>query len=173
MVLTHLNEQKFPVNIRPETNACWDIGDVLVVSASDVLCIFPCISTQLSNLHLTKVRTLPRISGFTIIPWQAVSASCCITSKSVIGAEYTKLLCVPISRAAEDLDQESSMPIDWVSVSYPLLTESLVHVSSDSAEKMNLCPIIHETYALTLMMRHMFQDYWKSIRQNTMVHCIC
>jgi hypothetical protein len=56
---------------------------------------FPCISTPLSALRRTEVRTLSRIPVFTQISWQAFSTRCCNTSKSLIGAKYTKIFRCP------------------------------------------------------------------------------
>jgi hypothetical protein len=50
--------------------------------------------------------------------------------------------------------------LTWASTSYPLLTETLVQVLSDSVEKMGWCPIMHGPHALLLMKRHMLQEYW-------------
>jgi hypothetical protein len=55
--------------------------------------------------------------------------------------------------------REVCRPVDWASTSYPMLTESLVQVLSDNAEKMKRCPIMHEPHVLSLMKRHMFQEY--------------
>jgi hypothetical protein len=51
---THLNEQKVPVSICPETSACCDLYSRCSMWS-------PCISTQLSALRLTEVRTLSKI----------------------------------------------------------------------------------------------------------------
>lgn len=44
---THLNEQKVTFNACSETIACWDTGNVRVVTAADALCGPQCISIQL------------------------------------------------------------------------------------------------------------------------------
>jgi hypothetical protein len=59
---------------------------------------FPCSSTQLAALRRTEVRTLSEIPGFTQISWQTFSTRCCNTSKSLIGAEYTKAFTYPHSK---------------------------------------------------------------------------
>jgi hypothetical protein len=64
---------------------------------------FPFISTQLSALRRTEVRTLSKISGFNRIPWHAFSVPCCSTSKSMIGAEYTKIFTCPHSQSSGGL----------------------------------------------------------------------
>jgi hypothetical protein len=51
---------------------------------------FPRISTKLSALRRTQVRTLSKIPGFNRITWQAFSIRYCNTSKSLFGAAYTK-----------------------------------------------------------------------------------
>jgi hypothetical protein len=35
---SHLNEQNYPVNIRPETSACWVMGDIFATSTAAALC---------------------------------------------------------------------------------------------------------------------------------------
>jgi hypothetical protein len=55
--------------------------------------------------------------------------------------------------------RRSCRPVDWASAPYPPFTESLVQVLSDSAEKMRWCPIMHGPRVLSLMKRHMFQEY--------------
>jgi hypothetical protein len=93
-----------PVNICPETNASWDMGDVRVISTADALSMrFTCISTQLSALRRTEVRTLSKIPGFTRISWQAFSTRCCNTSKSLIGLEYTRIFGCPHTQKSRGL----------------------------------------------------------------------
>jgi hypothetical protein len=58
----------------------------------------PCISTQLSALRRTEARSLTKISGFTWMSWQAFCARWCNTSKSLIGAEQTKVFWCPHSQ---------------------------------------------------------------------------
>jgi hypothetical protein len=77
-----------PINIRPEMNALWEMGEVRIISISHSLCGFPCISTQIPALRCTKVSILSKSPGFTRISWQAFSTRCCNTSVSV---QYTKI----------------------------------------------------------------------------------
>jgi hypothetical protein len=49
------------------------------------------------------VRTLSKIPVFTRISWQAFSARCCNTSKTLIGAEYTKVCRCPHSQRSRRL----------------------------------------------------------------------
>jgi hypothetical protein len=46
-------------------------------------------------------------------------------------------------------------------------------VLSDNAKKMKWRPIMHEPHVISLMKRHMFQEYWQIIHQKTAVHCAC
>jgi hypothetical protein len=64
---------------------------------------FPCISTQLSAFCHTEGPTVSKIPGFTRISWQAFSTRCCNTSKSLIGAEYTKVFRCPHSQESRGL----------------------------------------------------------------------
>jgi hypothetical protein len=101
---THLTDKKSPVNIYPEANACWNMGDVRVVFTY-IRCSmwFPCTSTQLSAFRHTVVRILLKISGFTQLSRQAFSTRCCNTSKSLIGAEYIKVFKCPYSQKSRGL----------------------------------------------------------------------
>jgi hypothetical protein len=76
---------------------------MFVWSLQQMLVWFPRISTQLSALRRTEVRTLSKIPGFTRISWQPFSTRCCHTSKSLIGAEYTKVFRCPRSQKSRGL----------------------------------------------------------------------
>jgi hypothetical protein len=52
---------------------------------------FPYISTQLSALRRTELRTLSKSPGFILISWQAFCTRCCSTFKFLVGAEYIKV----------------------------------------------------------------------------------
>jgi hypothetical protein len=65
----------------------------------------PCISTQLSALHRTEMRTMSKIPGFTRVFWQTFSTRCCNTSKSLIGAECTAVFRCPHSQKSRGLSQ--------------------------------------------------------------------
>jgi hypothetical protein len=69
-----------------------------VWSVQRILYMAPCISTQFSALRHTEMSTLLKIPGFTRISWQTFSPRCCNTSKSFIGAEYTKVISCPHSQ---------------------------------------------------------------------------
>jgi hypothetical protein len=71
-----------------------------------------------------------------------------------------KLLGVPTAKIQRIKVIGSCRPVDWASASYPLFTKSLVQVLSDNAEKISWCHIMHELQVLSLMKRHMFQEYW-------------
>jgi hypothetical protein len=157
--------KKVPANICPETSACWDMGDVRDLYSRGSIW-FPCISTLLSALRRTEVRTLSK--GFTRISWQELSIRYCnYTSKSLIGAEYTKVFRFPQPKIQKIKVRRSCRPVDWASASYPLFTESLVRVPSDNAEKMRWWPTMHEPHVLSLMKRHMFCEYWQTIHKKT------
>jgi hypothetical protein len=51
----------------------------------------------------TEVHPLPKIPGFTRISWQTFSVRCCNTSKSLTGAEYTKVCMCPHSQKSRGL----------------------------------------------------------------------
>jgi hypothetical protein len=96
---------------------------------------FPSISAQLSAVPRTEVRT--RIS------WQAFHTRCC--NKCHWSALNTlKYLGVPTAKNPKDSGRGSCRPVYCASASYPLFTESLVQVLSDSAEEVSLCSIMHE-----------------------------
>jgi len=61
------------------------------------------MSTHLSALRLTEVRTLSTVTRFTHISRQAFSARCCNTSKSFIGSIYTKDFRCPPSQTSRRL----------------------------------------------------------------------
>jgi hypothetical protein len=63
---------------------------------------FPCISAKLSALRRTEVHTLSKIPGFTWISWHTFS-TCCNTSPSLIGAEYTEVFTCPQSQKSTGL----------------------------------------------------------------------
>jgi hypothetical protein len=142
------NRQLVPVNICPETNAC----DVCVISTADALCSshafkhnFQLFVTQRWALWWTFLVSLesPDRHSLPLSHWLHQSPQ--VSSCQKIQRVKVRGLC---------------KPVDWASTSYPLFTESLVQVLSDKAEKMRWCPIMHEPHMLSLMKRHMFQEYW-------------
>jgi hypothetical protein len=76
------------VNICPETNACWDMGDVHVSSTADVLCSSNTFQRNFQLFITQRCASLSNIPGFTRISWRAFSTPCCKISKSRIGSEY-------------------------------------------------------------------------------------
>jgi hypothetical protein len=95
---THLHEQESPSQHVSRNQRLLRYGRYScdLCSRCSVWC--PCISTQLSALRRTEVRTLLKIPGFTRIFWQAFSTRCRNTSKSLIGAEHTKVFRCPQSQ---------------------------------------------------------------------------
>jgi hypothetical protein len=150
--------KKALVSICPETIACWDMGDICMVCATDAVC-GPHGFQQNLTLCCIEMHTLWEIPRFTWISWQAFYTHCCNTSKSLISAEYGKVFRYSHSQKSRGLRSGSCRPVDWVSTSYALLIECLVQMLSDSAEKMRWCPIIHEPHVL-LKKRYMLQEYW-------------
>jgi hypothetical protein len=99
----HFTEQKIPVNIWTETNACRDMGNVCVISIADALCGSHCISTHLSAFCRTEVCIPLKIPGFTRISQQAFSTHCCNTFQSLNGAECTKVFRCPHNKKSKGL----------------------------------------------------------------------
>jgi hypothetical protein len=97
---------------------------------------------------------------------------CRLSSKSSIGSEYTNGFTCPHSqRKIQRIEVRRPWgSVDWASASYPLPTEILVYVLSDSAEEMRWFPIGSQPHVLLLMKRHMFRENWQSIHQRAMVH---
>jgi hypothetical protein len=81
---------------------------------------FSCVSTQLSALRHTEVRTLSKIPGLTWISWQAFSTHCCNASNSLNGAEYTKVFRYPHSQKSRGLRSGDHAGLLMTSLSYPL-----------------------------------------------------
>jgi hypothetical protein len=131
---------------------------------------FPCISTQPSALCRTEGCNLSKIPGVTWISWQTFSVHCCNTSR---GWVHQSLSMSPPPKMYRIQVRGLCRPVDWASMSYPLFMESLVQMLSDNAEKIRWCPIMHESHVLSLMKRHMLQEYWKIIHQKMTVHCTC
>jgi hypothetical protein len=151
--------KEVPVNIRPETNACWGRGDIGVISTEVALCgshafqhsfqLFVAQRCALCRKYLVSLDSPNRHSLLVLMPlihWSALN-----TPKS---------LDTPTAKIQRIKAKGSCRPVDWASASYPLLTEGLVQVLSDRAEKMWWCPIMLEPDVLSLMKRHMFQEYW-------------
>jgi hypothetical protein len=116
---------------------------------------FPCISTQLSALRRTEVRTLLKIPGFTPISWQTFSTRCCITSKSLIGAEYTEELWCPHSQKSRGL-RSGDRAGQLIGPPRPVYCWPEVCFR---CRLVRWCPTMHEPHLLSLMKRHMFQEY--------------
>jgi hypothetical protein len=94
--------KQFPVNTCPETSACWDMGDVRVISKADAVCGSHEFQHNF-QLFITEVGSLSEIPGFTRIFWQPFSTRCCDNPKSLIGAEYTKTFRCPHSQKSRGL----------------------------------------------------------------------
>jgi hypothetical protein len=100
------------------------------------------------------------IPGFTRISLWEFSTPCCSTSEVIDWRWLHQSLVSPQPKIQRIEVKGSCRPGDWASASCSLFTESLVQVLSDNAEKMRWCPIMHEPHVLSLMERHMFQEYW-------------
>jgi hypothetical protein len=136
---------------------------------------FQCVSTQLSARH-TDVRTMPKIPGFTLISWRAFSARCCNTSVTDRCWTHQSLQLSPQPNIQRIKVRRSCRPVDWVSASHPLFTESLVQVLCDSAEKTRWCPTMHEplvideeTYVPRVLVNHIPKRYWD---MNVLIICL-
>jgi hypothetical protein len=87
---THSNEQKCPGQQTSRNQCLLRYGWCSRNLSSKWSTWFPCISTQLPALRRIEVRTLSTIHVCIRISWQTFSARCSSTSKSSIGAQYTK-----------------------------------------------------------------------------------
>jgi hypothetical protein len=123
----------------------------------------PCVSTQLSALCRTKMRSLSEIPGFSGISWQTFSTRCCYTSVIDRHRIHQSTYVSPRREIRRIKVRGSCRTLHWTSASCPLFTGSLVQVLPDSAEKMRRCPIMHEPHVL--LKRHTFQEYWWMIHQ--------
>jgi hypothetical protein len=61
MVLIY-NGQTVPVNISPEITACWDVGDVPVISIADSLCSSMHLNTAFSSLSHRGAHSVENLS---------------------------------------------------------------------------------------------------------------
>jgi hypothetical protein len=86
---TYINEKKKSQSTYVQKPVPAEIWAMFAWSLQQMLYMrFPCISTQLSALRRTEVRTLLKIPGFTRISWLFALIR---TFKSLISAEYTKV----------------------------------------------------------------------------------
>jgi hypothetical protein len=93
--------KEVPVNTSLESSACWDMS-----SRCSLWC--PCISTQLSAPRNTEVKILSKNPVLIRIPWHAFPTRCCNTSKSLIGAEHTKVFRCHHSQKSKGLRSRGS-----------------------------------------------------------------
>jgi hypothetical protein len=97
--------KKVPVNVCPETSACWDTGYVRVISTADALCGSHAFQHNF-QLFAAQKFALCRKFLVSLESPDTFSTRCCNTSKSLIGAEYTKVFRCPHSQNPKDQGQE-------------------------------------------------------------------
>jgi hypothetical protein len=102
------------------------------------------------------MRTISKIPGFIRTSWQAFSARCSDTSKSLAGSEYTKSLGgrTAKSRRLRSEDRAGQLTGPPRPIHCP---QEVWLRYSDKAEKKSCCTVIRESHVLSFMHRHIFR----------------
>jgi hypothetical protein len=163
--ITPLNEQTSSCQQASRKQCQLRYGDVHVISTTDSVCGSHAFQ---HNFQRTEVHTLSKMSAFIGISWQAFSTYCYNTSKSFISDGYIKVFRCPHSQKSRGLRSGDHTG----QLTGPPSPISTVHLKSASGAfwqcgENGVVP--HHAWitcvVLSLMKRHMFQEYGKIVPQ--------